>query len=80
LIPTETLNHVEVHQSILDKMEKTYLWRKSQLAEGSIEVRTDSTKASIEKSYEDLNMFDFLEMKKVESSFDDYKVLIGLVN
>ncbi len=80
LIPKEALNHVEVHRNILTKMEKTYLWRKSQLAEGNIEVRTSNTKAAIESTYEDLDMLDFLEMKDSESNYDDYRVLIGAVN
>jgi ATP-dependent helicase/nuclease subunit B len=72
------LNHVEVAAQILDRMKKTYLWRRKQLDQGLIEVRTKQTLADLELAYEG-ELMHLLEMKTEESAFDDYGVLIGLV-
>jgi hypothetical protein len=77
--PLSELN--ETHDRILGKMIKTYRWRLGQLATGKIEVRTSQTYQKIEDYYfengDDLS--ELLEMKKDDAPFDDFRVLINLV-
>lgn len=72
-------NHVEINEQILDRMKKTYLWRRAQLDNGKIEVRTTLTIPDLELAYEG-ELMHVLEMKNKEAFFDDYGVLIGLVD
>jgi ATP-dependent helicase/nuclease subunit B len=69
----------EIHHSIYHKMSATYRWRKTQLTEGKIEVRTSATKLELEKFYEqqqDINLLDMLEMKDKDAPWDEYNVVI----
>ncbi|MFK7771922.1 MAG: PD-(D/E)XK nuclease family protein [Saprospiraceae bacterium] len=68
-------DHININQSILEKMEKTYNWRLTQLKRGQIEVRTEHTKLDLEEAYSG-ELFDLLEMKDGGAFFDDYRTLI----
>ncbi len=68
-------DHININQSILEKMEKTYNWRLAQLKRGQIEVRTEHTKLDLEEEYSG-DLFDLLEMKDGGAFFDDYRTLI----
>ena len=71
-------DHVNINQSILEKMEKTYNWRLAQLKRGQIEVRTEHTKLDLEEEYSG-DLFDLLEMKDGGAFFDDYRTLIDVL-
>lgn len=68
----------EIHDFILKRMKATYNWRKEQLKEGKIEVRTANTVLDLERYYEqsDVNLLDLLEMKQEDARFDTYGVLV----
>jgi len=72
-------SHTQIAQIIWEKMEKTYQWRRKQLDEGKIEVRTSATLHDLEEAYQDENLLHLLEMKDSEAFFDDYRVLINLI-
>jgi len=72
-------DHQEVNQRIWTKMEATLRWRLSQLKNGQIEIRTEQTQDDLEDLYEG-QLMDLLEMKAKNAPFEDYEVLIGLVN
>ncbi len=72
-------SHTQIAQIIWEKMEKTYQWRRKQLDEGKIEVRTTATILDLQEAYQDDNLLELLEMKDSEAFFDDYRVLINLV-
>ncbi len=71
-------NHAEVHQRIFDRILRTYRWRLSQLQQGTIEVRCEYTQQELEDTYAG-QLLDLLEMKKDDARYDDYRVLINLV-
>jgi len=71
-------DHININQSILEKMEKTYHWRFAQLKKGQIEVRTEHTKLDLEEVYSG-ELFDLLEMKDGGAFFDDYRTLIDVL-
>jgi hypothetical protein len=68
----------EVNNRILNRMEATMKWRMEQLKEGILEIRCKHTIAELEEVYGEEQM-EILEMKNGDAPFDDYKVLIGLV-
>lgn len=72
-------DHININQSILEKMEKTYNWRLAQLQRGQIEVRTEHTKLDLEEAYSG-ELFDLLEMKDGGAFFDDYRTLIDVLD
>ena len=72
-------DHININQSILEKMEKTYNWRLAQLKRGQIEVRTEHTKLDLEEAYSG-ELFDLLEMKDGGAFFDDYRTLIDVLD
>lgn len=72
-------DHININQSILEKMEKTYNWRLAQLERGQIEVRTEHTKLDLEEAYSG-ELFDLLEMKDGGAFFDDYRTLIDVLD
>ncbi len=76
----EGTDPAEVNRRIWDKMLRTFAWRRSQLAEGKVELRTQQTAEQLEAVYreEGVPLMDFLEMKKGDARFDDYSVLLGL--
>jgi ATP-dependent helicase/nuclease subunit B len=69
-------NHETVAKKILEKMERTYLWRLQQLKNGRLEIRTARTSAELEIMYEG-QLFELLEMKQDDSPWDDYSTLLG---
>ncbi len=71
-------DHAEVHERILQCMARTYLWRIGQLQQGLIEVRCEQTQSELEEAYAG-QLLDLLEMKKNDARYDDYRVLINLV-
>ncbi len=74
------VDHLEVHQSIWEKMEATYTWRSKQLDEGKIEVRTEETLEELnEEIVQITDLSNLLEMKNEGARYDDYKTLINLV-
>ncbi len=70
-------NHDEVHERMMDKIAATYSWRQNQIETGKIEIRTSHNIKELEKIYEDGLLLDLLEMKRSESKFDDYKILVN---
>lgn len=68
-----------VYRQIIDRMEATMQWRMDQLKEGLVEIRCRQTLAELEETY-GAEQLDILEMKDKDAPFDDYKVLIGLVD
>jgi hypothetical protein len=71
-------DHVEVHERMMKLMEATYEWRMAQIAQGKIEIRCAQTRLDLEDVYGDA-LLDVLEMKKEDAMFDDYRVLVNLV-
>ena len=72
----------EVNQRIWEKMVKTLEWRRAQLKNGQIEVRAEKTAALLEDHYAELDHIDLLELLEMKDSnapYDDYKVLINLI-
>lgn len=79
--PTD--DHREVSERILAQMHSTWRWRMEQLAGGLVEVRCRQTLAAIEEAYGDEHgaaMGDLLEMKGEDAKYDDYRVLINLID
>ncbi|HHS95258.1 MAG TPA: hypothetical protein ENJ45_01620, partial [Phaeodactylibacter sp.] len=72
-------DHRDIHRQIFDRMKKTYLWRRQQLDNGLVEVRTTDTVQDLEEAYEG-ELMHLLELPDKEAAFDDYRVLIGLVD
>ena len=62
-------------------MESTYHWRKEQLADGKIEIRCTQTAMVLEEFYQEkeVDFFSMLEMKTENAKFDEYRVLIDLM-
>ncbi|MDZ4681437.1 MAG: PD-(D/E)XK nuclease family protein [Saprospiraceae bacterium] len=71
-------DHVEVHERMMKLMEATYEWRMAQIAQGRIEIRCTQTRLDLEDVYGD-TLLDLLEMKQEDAMFDDYRVLVNLV-
>ncbi len=69
---------VGVNKRILDRMEATMEWRMEQLKQGILEIRCRHTLSELEEAYGE-EQLEILEMKDRDAPFDDYKVLIGLV-
>ncbi len=67
-----------INTNILERIGTTYQWRQSQLQKGAVEVRCELTEKELESYYEG-SALDLLEMKKGDATFDDYRVLINLV-
>ena len=73
------VDHQEVYQRLLERLLTTYQWRLTQLARGKVEIRCEQTQLELEDHYGE-ELLDLLEMKTADAYFDDYAVLIGLVN
>ncbi|MBK7476112.1 MAG: PD-(D/E)XK nuclease family protein [Haliscomenobacter sp.] len=69
----------EVQGRILQRTEATLKWRMEQLENGRIEVRCAQTQQALERYYEE-SLLDFLEMRITDAPYDDYRVLINLVD
>lgn len=74
-------DHKEIYQRMLQKMEATYVWRKAQLENNLIEIRTEATADELEDYYQENDgsdtIFSILPMKNENAPFDDYTTLIG---
>lgn len=73
-------DHEEIHARILERMNVTEGWRRGQIAEGKIEIRTKATVGDLEDYYEEKDaeiMMKILEMQDGDAKFDDYRTLIG---
>jgi ATP-dependent helicase/nuclease subunit B len=68
-------DHVQANQRIWDKMEATYAWRRSQLEEGKIEIRTDATVNDLETLDAEI-LLQLLELPKGSAKYDDYSALV----
>ncbi|MBK6901864.1 MAG: PD-(D/E)XK nuclease family protein [Saprospirales bacterium] len=70
----------EVNHRIWKRMEETYRWRMEQLSRGAVEVRCTPTLPDLELEYQDdPRIMDLLEMKTEDARYDDFRVLINLV-
>lgn len=74
----DEVDHHDIYEMLLDRLEKTYHWRLKQLQAGEVEVRCAQTQADLEDHYGD-ELLDILEMKSENAPFDDYDALVGLV-
>jgi hypothetical protein len=72
------VDHREVNQRILARMEATYRWRLQQVRSGRIEVRCTQTLEELEEYYGP-ELLEVLEMKTEDAYFDDYRTLINLI-
>jgi ATP-dependent helicase/nuclease subunit B len=73
------VSSAEANARIMAKMQATYLWRMGQIREGLIEIRCEQTRMSLEEAYRGDALADLLEMKNGDAPFDDYRVLINLI-
>lgn len=71
-------DHAEINERILLRMQQTYRWRIEQLQQGNIEVRCKQTQGELEELYAG-QLLNLLEMKGEDARYDDYRVLINLV-
>ena len=58
-------------------MSNTFYWRKDQLANGKIELRNKQNSKLLDENYGSI-LLNFLELKKEDSKFDDFKTLVNL--
>lgn len=72
------LDHQEVNERILNKMEATYQWRMEQIRAGKIEIRCEQTADALDEFY-GAALLDLMEMRSGNAYFDDYGTLINLV-
>ncbi|MCB0633189.1 MAG: PD-(D/E)XK nuclease family protein [Saprospiraceae bacterium] len=72
------LDHCEVNERIMEKMEATYQWRMEQIRAGRIEIRCEQTADALDEFY-GAELLDLLEMRTGNAPFDDYGTLINLV-
>lgn len=72
------LDHREVNERILEKMEATYRWRMEQIKAGKIEIRCEQTADALDEHY-GAELLELLEMRTGNAYFDDYGTLINLV-
>ena len=80
-------DYIQVNERIWDRMQKTYEWRKAQLQEGKIEVRTERTLLELEEQLYvsellknlQIDLADLLEMRDRDAPFDDYQALVNLI-
>jgi hypothetical protein len=84
LASKQATNHQVVMQAIWDKMEKTYYWRKNQLANQSLEIRTSSTIIELEQYLQTHLTSDeiraMIELPREENRWDAYRTLLGQYN
>ncbi len=76
-------DHREVSERVLARMHATWRWRMAQLAKGTVEVRCRQTLAAIEEAYSaeaGNNLLEMLEMKGEDAKYDDFRVLINLLD
>ncbi|MBK8556029.1 MAG: PD-(D/E)XK nuclease family protein [Lewinellaceae bacterium] len=68
-------DHEAIAKVILDRMEKTLVWRMEQLQKGQLEMRTSHNIAELDELYAAASL-DLLEMKHESARFDDFRGLI----
>ena len=71
-------DHTDVCKRIFEKMERTWQWRRQQLEQGQLEIRTQRTAAGLEEIYAG-DLADLLEMKTEDARWDDYRTLIDFM-
>lgn len=71
-------DHTEACKRIFEKMERTWQWRRQQLEQGQLEIRTHRTAAGLEEIYTG-TLADLLEMKTEDARWDDYRTLIDFM-
>ena len=66
-----------VHNIIANRMISTFDWRKIQLENGIIEMRTKDNAGELESVYDEegIDLLSMLEMKRESAMWDDYKTL-----
>ena len=77
----EEVNEDQVRAEVTERMIQTFNWRNEQLNKGLLEVYLEHTATQIEDSYDesDINLLDYLELKKPYEQYELYRNLIGLV-
>lgn len=74
-------DHILIYQNIWKQMENTFAWRIKQLSKGKIEIRTEENWQVLEEPTISMGeLMSILEMKKENARYDDYKVLINLID
>lgn len=74
------VDYKEVNSEIWDKMETTYAWRMEQLRMGQIEIRTEATYDELDNEEMSMEeMTSLLTMRKENARFDNYQVLVNLL-
>ena len=68
-------DHHDINKEIYQCIEKTLQWRKQQLAQGMIEIRTAQTAPDLDEIYGE-ELMELLEMKGDDFRFDDYATLV----
>jgi hypothetical protein len=68
-------NHAEVCHLIIDRIGQTHAWRKAQIEQQSLELRTARTAPELSALYGDV--LDLLEMKTEDAKYDDYRFLLS---
>ena len=72
-------DHAAICEGIFSRMERTFAWRRAQLNNGRLELRTARTAAELEALYAE-TLPDLLEMKSEDSRWDDYRTLLEFMN
>ncbi|MEZ4984412.1 MAG: PD-(D/E)XK nuclease family protein [Saprospiraceae bacterium] len=73
-------DHTVVYDRLIESILATWHWRQQQLNKGMVEIRCQQTELDLEEYYNTTNLMELLEMKAGDARFDDYRVLIGIVN
>ena len=76
-VVSDDADHREIYRRVLQRMEATYHWRRKQILEGAIEVRSVQTLQELDEHYESEDLNDFLELPRDDDPFDDYRTLIN---
>lgn len=75
-------DHLRIQQEIWEKMQATYDWRMQQFKDGLIEIRTEETLLALEEQQDDISLTELdklLSMPRSGATFDDYSVLVSLL-
>lgn len=74
------VDYKEINREIWDRMEATYAWRIEQLRKGKIEIRTEATYDELDNEEMSMEeMTSLLSMRKENARFDNYQVLVNLL-
>ncbi|RMF25635.1 MAG: hypothetical protein D6765_10190 [Bacteroidetes bacterium] len=82
LAPDE--DHRALMSQLLERLQRTLRWRRSQLDRGWVEVRCQQTAPLLDDFYanhpdDGFHPLDLLEMKSEDAPFDDFRTLIHLI-